>query len=249
MKNITIVFFIGLFQFNLMAGGRNARVVADNPLNHMSEPVVAAPAAPTVHIRDPLRMLDGTNIIPVGKGWVSFQGTIKEVLPDGVLVRTSVIGLSINNRYSSEIGGDIFFVSHYPYPVVANDMIGYDTVYRLYALPAGIYTYTNNVESSYANSIEQRHSYHKLEYGIVPTTAQIAAFKKAQQDKATARAVQVNQEAADKGDAYGMLRMGERYRDGDGVPKDLAKSREYLTKASNAGSVTAQEALDKLPKE
>ncbi|MEI6074478.1 MAG: hypothetical protein WCS94_02815, partial [Verrucomicrobiota bacterium] len=84
MKNLTIVFFIGLFQIKLMAGGRNARVVADNPLNHMSEPVVAAPAAPTVHIRDPLRMLDGTNIIPVGKGWVSFQGTVKEVLPDGV---------------------------------------------------------------------------------------------------------------------------------------------------------------------
>ena len=40
--------------------------------------------------------------------------------------------------------------------------------------------------------------------------------------------------------------MGERYRDGDGVPKDLDKAREYLTKAIAAGSPTAANALSKL---
>jgi len=36
---------------------------------------------------------------------------------------------------------------------------------------------------------------------------------------------------AAKGDYYDLLRMGERYRDGDGVPKDLAKARDYFAKA------------------
>ena len=51
---------------------------------------------------------------------------------------------------------------------------------------------------------------------------------------------------ADKGDPYGLLRMGERYRDGDRVPKDLTKAQEYLTKAANAGSPTADDELTKL---
>jgi TPR repeat protein len=33
--------------------------------------------------------------------------------------------------------------------------------------------------------------------------------------------------------------MGERYLDGEGVPKDLDKAREYLTKAAQAGSAEA----------
>ena len=57
-----------------------------------------------------------------------------------------------------------------------------------------------------------------------------------------------NQAAADKGDAYGLLRMGERYRDGDGVVRDLPTARAYLAKAAAAGSPSAQSALDKLAK-
>jgi hypothetical protein len=56
-----------------------------------------------------------------------------------------------------------------------------------------------------------------------------------------------NLDAADKGDAYGLLRMGERYRDGDGVPKDLTKARDYLSKAAAAGSPTAEADLKNLP--
>lgn len=57
------------------------------------------------------------------------------------------------------------------------------------------------------------------------------------------RALKFNQALADKGDPYGLLRMGERYRDGDGVPKDLTKAREYLTKAVKAGDPTAASEL------
>ncbi len=75
------------------------------------------------------------------------------------------------------------------------------------------------------------------------------AAQKAIQDKkkaAEAKIVKINQDAADKGDEYGLLRMGERYRDGDGVPKDLAKAKDYLAKAAAAGSPTATDELSKL---
>jgi TPR repeat protein len=45
-----------------------------------------------------------------------------------------------------------------------------------------------------------------------------------------------------------LLRTGERYRDGEGVEKDQAKARAYLTKAAAAGSPTAQDELDRLDK-
>jgi TPR repeat protein len=59
-------------------------------------------------------------------------------------------------------------------------------------------------------------------------------------------ALKSNQDAAAKGDVYGLLRMGERFRDGDGVEKDLVKARDYLQKAVDAGSITAKEELSKL---
>ena len=68
------------------------------------------------------------------------------------------------------------------------------------------------------------------------------AAKKAVQ----AKVLKSNQYLADKGDEYGLLRMGERYRDGDGVPKDLAKAKDYLTKAAAAGSPSAADELSKL---
>lgn len=62
------------------------------------------------------------------------------------------------------------------------------------------------------------------------------------------RALKMNQQAADQGDAYGLMRMGERYRDGEGVEKDPAKARAYLEKAVASGSIDAKAALDALPK-
>ncbi len=70
--------------------------------------------------------------------------------------------------------------------------------------------------------------------------AQAQNLKKAQAEEI---ALKANLEAAQAGDAYGLLRMGERYRDGDGVAKDTAKARDYLTRAAAAGSVTATEEL------
>src|ERR1039458_1116485 len=83
---------------------------------------------------------------------------------------------------------------------------------------------------------------------LTPEQIEAANVKAAADKKASAeKALKYNQDLADSGDAYGLLRMGERYRDGDGVPKDLAKAREYLAKAAAAGSTTAAGDLKKLP--
>jgi hypothetical protein len=85
------------------------------------------------------------------------------------------------------------------------------------------------------------------------TTNTLGQLKRlAQQKSAKAsdnknRVLKYNQDLADKGDEYGLLRMGERYRDGDGVPKDLAKAKDYLTRAAAAGSPTAADELKALP--
>jgi outer membrane protein assembly factor BamB len=61
-----------------------------------------------------------------------------------------------------------------------------------------------------------------------------------------ASAVKANQDAADKGDSYGQLRMGQRYRDGDGVAKDMSKAREYFAKAAAQGDTDAARALENM---
>ena len=77
-----------------------------------------------------------------------------------------------------------------------------------------------------------------------------AAVEKEKKQQAFAamqlKVLRLNQDQAAKGEPYGLLRMGERYRDGDGVPKDLAKAREYLSKAAAAGEPSAADELSKL---
>jgi len=81
----------------------------------------------------------------------------------------------------------------------------------------------------------------------------IAAAQKLDAERAVAArkasqktALNYDQEQADKGDSFGLLRMGERYREGDGVPKDLDKARDDLSKAAASGSPSAAEELSNL---
>ncbi len=57
------------------------------------------------------------------------------------------------------------------------------------------------------------------------------------------RAVAWNLSKANSGDAYGQFRMGERYRDGEGVVKDETKAKEWLKKAADQGHKEAVSAL------
>jgi hypothetical protein len=62
------------------------------------------------------------------------------------------------------------------------------------------------------------------------------------------RILKWHQELAGQGDAYGEYRMALRYRDGDGVLKDLEQARGLLQKSASQGNPDAAAALDKLPK-
>jgi hypothetical protein len=65
-------------------------------------------------------------------------------------------------------------------------------------------------------------------------------------DAVDARVLKSQQELADQGDRYGEYRMGLRYRDGDGVPKDLVKARELLQKSAGQGYPDAAAELAKI---
>jgi TPR repeat protein len=106
---------------------------------------------------------------------------------------------------------------------------------------------------SYTNAYKQVIVMKKFDYGTpcqkIWSPEEIAAMRQkveAQKQAVKDRVLQSNQKEADSGDVYGLLRMGERYRDGDDVPKDLDKAREYLSKAANAGSETASNELSQL---
>jgi hypothetical protein len=61
--------------------------------------------------------------------------------------------------------------------------------------------------------------------------------------RAAGRALAENEQLAADMDAYGQLRMGERYLTGDGVEKNLAKAKAYLKQAADQGSPTAIQEL------
>jgi hypothetical protein len=64
--------------------------------------------------------------------------------------------------------------------------------------------------------------------------------------KAASRALQEDEALAGEGDAFGELRMGERYLSGDGVKKNSAQARLYFQSAADSGSPTAAEELNQL---
>ena len=197
--------------------------------------------------------LDGKN------GWVNFEGKVLEVQSGGIRIQGAFAGepaSGVSYGYIRLDGNDLgnekeFFVAHFPYDVAEGDWIGDNRQTKTFymAKEAGTYTYSTVLGGS--------RTIRKLEYGTPytppplppPTPEQIAAAKsKAVADKKTneEKGLKYNQELAAKGDPYGLFRMGERYRDGDGVPKDLAKARDYFTKAVAAGSPSAADELSRL---
>jgi hypothetical protein len=213
---------------------------------------VPPPVAPALyHPKDPGRVLNGVRYALTGvdaaNGWVEFEGTVLEVQTNG---------LRLSGGYTGNSGADgkavEFFVTNFPYPLAEGEKITVDSARQEFfiAHTAGVYAYHKVPRSL--------RTLRMLDYGriYVPSAADLAAAQKAAQakkdaakvkaDEARARALKMNQDAAEKGDAYGLLRMGERYRDGEGVEKDAARARDYLQRAAAAGSQTAADELKKL---
>jgi hypothetical protein len=68
---------------------------------------------------------------------------------------------------------------------------------------------------------------------------QKSAWEDLQQDKFNA--VKADEELAQVGSAEGLRRMGERYRDGDGVKQDLTKAADFFQRADNALQESAEQ--------
>jgi hypothetical protein len=75
---------------------------------------------------------------------------------------------------------------------------------------------------------------------MLSAVTQIAAAR------AAAQALAEDKKMAAQNDAYGQLRMGERYLKGDGVPKNPVLGRAYLRQAADQESATAIEELKRL---
>ena len=88
-----------------------------------------------------------------------------------------------------------------------------------------------------------------FDYGVpcakIWSAAELAEIQ-AKKDAPKNAALEYDKKLAAKGDPYGLLRMGERSRDGDGVHKDLVMAKTYLTQAAAAGSQTAADELSQL---
>lgn len=182
------------------------------------------------------RVIDGTTS-RVTSAWCYFSGEVIEVMKNGVFVHGSYSGDSTPSFSGT------FFVANFPDKVGIGEKIG-DQFFP-YAKASGTFTINESV-------------YRKLDFGKVwtpptpkPLTAeQIAAAKNSADLKRKASAsaaLKYNQDQAAKGDENGLIRMGERYRDGDGVERDLVKAREYFNRAAKLNNPTAITALEKLP--
>jgi len=63
---------------------------------------------------------------------------------------------------------------------------------------------------------------------------------------AVAEEVKIDLQLAEKGDAFGCMRMGQRYLGGDGVPRDDVKARGFLVRAARQGEPSASFGLENL---
>ena len=176
-------------------------------------------------------------------GWREISGRVIQTLTDGILVRTA--------------DAQDCFVKGYPSQTVDDQSLS-----DCMAKEDGVYTYTTLMGSSrtvrnfsYGTSVAASPEMVQKSIGtleaeidnhplVLKAKADQAAKQKVIETKA--KMLKLNQEQADRGDSYGLLRMGERFRDGDGVDKDLDKAKEYFEKSADAGSPIANEELKKL---
>jgi TPR repeat protein len=194
----------------------------------------------------PWRAVDGITQ-HVAVSWCIFSGKVLQTTADGVRVDGEYASMYPDGAVS--FVGE-FFVKHFPYRLAEGDNLPPYVA----GMPVAVYTYTTVMGGERA--------IHCLDFGVLcdePAWA-IKADAKAEDEararaasvaaaraKGEARALGINEAAAAKGDLYGLLRMGERYRDGDGVAKDLAKARMYLLQAQYGGNLTASNELASLP--
>lgn len=171
--------------------------------------------------------------------WVQFYGTVLEVHGGGVRIQGWFVTLDGALNFNGE-----FFVAGFAGDVAQGDPLDSFTVWH--ALPGGVYKY--NTVSGGTRTL------HQLIYGT-PCAApqkspeQILAAQKNLARKKTegaAAALKANLSQCAAGDAYGQLRMAERYRDGDGVATNLSRARVLFEMSADQDNPTAVRELAQL---
>jgi TPR repeat protein len=174
------------------------------------------------------------------------MGKVVDVQPGGIMVS----GI-YDEPGLVEAGADAnvapwdFFVEGFPHTVADDEDLQRDTHFTAFEM--GTYTYTTVLGGS--------RTVRRLIYGkrcAIPADL-IEAQQRALADRkeklarekadAAANALAWNQKQAEAGDAYGLLRMGERYLHGDGVETNADRARDYLARAAALGNARAKEEL------
>jgi predicted heme/steroid binding protein len=218
----------------------------------------AAPQSPPVY-----RIVEG-KVYDVSHNvlWKHIDGECLTVLSDGIILqemktnrvyKTTRGSLTPNQSVGAYAGpaasyvasetrepGKRIFLRNYPsslWPTTGKWIQGL-------AMQTGVFQRGNETLEQWDYGVDYTPQPRKLTPEEVAAAKTEADRKKAVGDAA---ALRFYQEQAEKGDAYGQYRMGIRYLKGDGVPKDLAKARDYLSKAAAQGNKEAAAELAKLP--
>lgn len=197
--------------------------------------------AHTAAILDPYRVINGETQ-KVDGTWLAVSGRIVQVHPsEGIRVSGGIEGQSM---------GTDFFVVNLPVSGAEGD----------YLPPAGCVLLVKDVGTyTYSTAAGSSRTIRKYDYGTpwTPpplTPEQLAAQRAAQKADLEARkkfagekVLARDKAAAANDDADGLERMAERYRDGNGVEKDLIRAQIYFKRAAANGSTTASNKLATLP--
>jgi hypothetical protein len=194
----------------------------------------SAPAA--VEIADPWRIVNGQTQ-RVDETWVAISGVVAQVHPGE--------GIRVEGRVEGKYQSSDFFLVNFPYSLASNDSFPPAGIVYLFQ-PDGVYTYSTAAGST--------RTIHKYNYGIpcaAPqlTPKQLASIKAkilAGRKSGSVAALKFDQNLATQGDAFGQLRMAERYRDGDGVETNLLKAKFLLIRSADQGNTTAAKELTAL---
>lgn len=199
--------------------------------------------------KDPWRIIEGKTNYAKGPGWVMFSGKVFQQIDGGIII-DGAYSSSVTEGSESYTG--LFFVSGMKTSLANGEIVhkGFDWKSIDTAKMAGTYTYP---------TLTGNNTIRRLEYGTpwtppegwadeIKAKREAAAKEKAdaKKTKAEEAALKFNQTQAEKGDAQGLFRMGERYRDGDGVEPDPAKARDHFQRAQAAGHPDAAKALAEL---
>ena len=224
-----------------------------------------------IHAASAFRDVNGQLYSPDSKIWKTIGGKIALVQEDGVVVQT----FKTKNNYElvfvagdgGNLGAQGSTSDHYSKRLVSSEQIPEKRIFIKHFLNGAV-DQRISVAAIKTGTVQVSGTvFEAWDCGTTPTTERLSqskaeddiaeALMKAQKADAMAkaaerkkqaetRALKSNQDATEKGDSFGLMRMGERYRDGDGVEKDLVKAKEYLQKSADAGSPTAKEELSKL---